>query len=151
MFVWSNKQFVTESRHCTYSRVPVHFDYRCGLGVTLLLLTQRARVQSPVGSISWLRFIPGFSLNGKTSVTKFRQHSSPVIIWTSYIIQTIYHPSTDGDGLCSTWLFASTLLPGTVQRIRTSPMAIAGLNKVADNYASKPIDVIRIDKIKFLK
>ena len=37
-------------------------DHRCGLGVTSLILTQRARVQSPVGSISWLRFFRCFPL-----------------------------------------------------------------------------------------
>ena len=36
-------------------------DHRCGLGVTSLLLTQRARVRSPVGSITWLSFFRGFS------------------------------------------------------------------------------------------
>ena len=67
--------------------------HRYGLGVTSLLLTQRARVRSPVGSVSWLRFFPGFSLNRKTSVRKFGPHSSPVITWS------LYQPSTDGYGL----------------------------------------------------
>ena len=37
------------------------WDHRCGLGVTPLPLRQRARVQSPVGSIFWFRFLRGFS------------------------------------------------------------------------------------------
>ena len=48
---------------------------------------QRARVQSLVGSVSWLRFFPGFSLDRKINVRKFGPHSSLVII---------YHPSMDG-------------------------------------------------------
>ena len=40
-------------------------DHRCGLGVTSLFLTQRARVRSPVGSISWLRIFRGFPLSVK--------------------------------------------------------------------------------------
>ena len=43
----------------------------------------------------------GFSLNRKTNVRKFGPHSSPVIIWPPHIIQTIYHPSTDGDATVS--------------------------------------------------
>ena len=43
---------------------------------------------------------PGFSLNRKTNIRKFGPHSSPVITWPSYVIQTIYHPSTDD----SIWL-----------------------------------------------
>ena len=74
-------------------------DHRCGLWVTSLFLTQRARIRSPVESIPWLRFFPEFSLNRKTNVRKFGPHSSPVIIWSSCIIQTIHHPSTDGDDL----------------------------------------------------
>ena len=73
-------------------------DHRCCLGITSLHYMQRARVQSPVGSISLLIF-PGFSLNHKTNVITFGPHSSPVITWPSYINQTIYHPSKDGDGL----------------------------------------------------
>ena len=34
--------------------------HHCGLGVTSLLLTQRARVRSPVGLVSWLKFFRGF-------------------------------------------------------------------------------------------
>ena len=60
-------------------------DHRCGLGVTSLLLTQRSRIRSPVGSVSWLWFLPGFSLNRKTNVRKFGPYSSPVIIWPSLL------------------------------------------------------------------
>ena len=56
-------------------------DHCCGLGVALLLLTQRARVQSPVGPVSWLRFFLGFSSNLKTNIRKFGPHLSAVIIW----------------------------------------------------------------------
>ena len=72
-------------------------DHHCGLGLTSLPLTQQARVRSPVRSISWLRFFPELSLHRMTNVRKFGPHSYPVIIWPSYIIQTIYHPSRDGD------------------------------------------------------
>ena len=36
-------------------------DHRCGLGVAPLLLTQPARVRWSVGSVSWLRYLRGFS------------------------------------------------------------------------------------------
>ena len=42
---------------------------------------------------------PGFSLNRKTDVRKLGSNSSPVILWPSYIIQTIIHPPPEGDGL----------------------------------------------------
>ena len=74
-------------------------DHHCGLEVSSLPVTLRARVRSPVRSISCLRIFRVFSLNRKTNVRKFRPYSSPVIIWRSYIIQTIYHPSTDVDAL----------------------------------------------------
>ena len=67
-------------------------DHRCGHGVTSLLLTQWVRVRSPVGTISWLRFSPRLSLNRKSNVRKFGPHSSPVIIWPSYIIQNHTSP-----------------------------------------------------------
>ena len=50
-----------------------------GLRVTPLILRQRAQVRSPVGSISWLRFLPWFSFNRKTNVRKFGPHSFLVI------------------------------------------------------------------------
>ena len=84
-----------------------HWDHRCGLEVTSLLLTQRARVRSPVGSISWLRFFPRFCLNSKTNVRKFWPHSSPVIVWPSYISSKPYiirlRTATISDHSCSTW------------------------------------------------
>ena len=40
-------------------------------------------VQSPVGSVSWLRFFLGFFLNWNTNVRKFGPHSSLGIIWPS--------------------------------------------------------------------
>ena len=46
-------------------------DHRGFLELTSLLLTQRARIRSPVGSVTWLRFFTGFSLNRKTNVRKF--------------------------------------------------------------------------------
>ena len=55
--------------------------HRCGLGVTSLLITQRARVRSPFGSVSWWRFFLGFSQN----VRKFGPHLSPVTIWQNHI------------------------------------------------------------------
>ena len=66
------------------------------------IVTHRAagRVRLAVGSLSWLRFFPEFSLNHKTNVKEFGPHSSPVIMWPSYNnIQTMYHPSSDSDGL----------------------------------------------------
>ena len=69
------------------NRRPKFVDHRRGLGVTSLLLTQRARVRSPVGSIPWLRFFPGFSLNRKTNVRIFGQHFFSVIIWPSYKVR----------------------------------------------------------------
>ena len=86
----------------SYYRPSVHIavDHRCGLEVTSLLLIQRARVRSPVGPISFLRFFPGFFLNGKTNFREFRPHSSPVIIWPSYIIHL--RAATVSDHGCST-------------------------------------------------
>ena len=52
-------------------------DHRCDLGVPSLPLTQRIRVRSPVGSISWM-FFPGFILNRKKNVRKFGPQSSRV-------------------------------------------------------------------------
>ena len=78
---------------------------RCGRGVTSLFLTQRARVRSPVGSISWLWFFRA-SLKCKTAVKKFRPHSSPDIIWPSYNILTIFiclRTATVSHLSCSTW------------------------------------------------
>ena len=48
-------------------------DRRCGLGGTSLLLTQRTRVRSPVGSISWLRrrFLTLAVVHGRRSITMF--------------------------------------------------------------------------------
>ena len=54
----------------------------CGRGVTSLPLIQRARVQIPAGSVSWLRFFLEFFLNCKTNVRKFRQLSLDTI-WLS--------------------------------------------------------------------
>ena len=54
----------------------VIFDHRSGLRITSLPLTQWARVRSPVGSVSCLRFFQNFFLNCKTNVRKFRLHSS---------------------------------------------------------------------------
>ena len=73
----------------------LHKDHRCGIGVTSLLLTQRARVRSPVEVFS------GVFLNGKTNVRKIRPHSSPVIIWPPYIIRL--RTASDSDHSCSTW------------------------------------------------
>ena len=58
-------------------------NYHCSRGVMSLPLTQRAWVQVPIGSVSWLRFFPGFSLNCKKNVRKFRPHLSQDIIWPS--------------------------------------------------------------------
>ena len=58
--------------------------------VTSLLLTQRVRVGSPVGSISWLRFFQGFPSN--------LGHIHPRVSYGHHINHHI-HPSTDGDGL----------------------------------------------------
>ena len=56
-------------------------------------VTQRARVRSPVGTRILGEVFSGFSLRCKTNAKNFGPHSSPVITWPSYIIQTIYHPS----------------------------------------------------------
>ena len=58
-------------------------DHLCGRGVTSLPLIQWAQVQIPVRSVSWLTFFPGFSLNCKTNVRKFRSHLSPGTIFPS--------------------------------------------------------------------
>ena len=81
-------------------------DHPCGLEVTSLLLTQRVRVRTPVGSISWLRFFPGFSLNRKINVRKFGPHSSRLsyghhIPSKQYIICS--RTATVSDHSCSTW------------------------------------------------
>ena len=61
--------------------ITVWTDYRCGLGVTSLLLTQRIRVRSSVGSISCLGSFLEFYLNHKTNVRKFGPHLFTVIIY----------------------------------------------------------------------
>ena len=82
-------------------------DHHCGLGITSLPLTQRARVQFPVGSISLRRFFPGFSLNRKTNVRKF----GPL-----YIIRL--RMATVSDHSSSTWpsLNNKTTTAGIVQK-----------------------------------
>ena len=45
------------SQTCVFS---LPLGHHCGLGITSLLLSQRAQVRCPVGSISWLRFFQGF-------------------------------------------------------------------------------------------
>ena len=61
----------------------------------------------PVGSVSWLRIFPRFSLNRKINFRKFGPHSSPVIIWPSYIIQKPYivslRTTTISHYSCRTW------------------------------------------------
>ena len=69
-------------------------DHRYGLGITSLFLTQRARVRSPVVSISWLRFFRGFP----STVRQMSGNLGPIRPRLSYDHHT-YHPSTDGDGL----------------------------------------------------
>ena len=78
---------VWHPKHIIVQWVHIKTHTHCRLGVTLLLLMQQARVRSLVGSISWLRFFPKFSLNCKTNVRKFGPHSCPVIIYPSYIIR----------------------------------------------------------------
>ena len=71
----------------------------------------------PYLDYSWWRFFPGFPLNRKTNVRKFGPHSYPVIIWPSYIIQTIYRPSMDGDGLTRNPLSARSQVKSIVSLI----------------------------------
>ena len=82
------KYTMDHSQHpSTVNRVPPIIynsaDHRCDLGVKSLPLTQRSRARSPLGSVSWLRFFPGFFLNFKTNVRKFGSYSSPGIVWPS--------------------------------------------------------------------
>ena len=77
--------------------------HRCGLGITSLLLTQRTRVRSPVGSVSRLRFFLRFSLNRKTDVRKFGSHSSPVIIYHSKLYIIHLRTATVSGLNCSRW------------------------------------------------
>ena len=75
-------------------------DHRCGLGVTSLLLT--ADPGSIPCRVSFLvEVFLRFSLNRETNVRKFGLHSSPIIIWTSYIIRL--RTATVSDLSCSTW------------------------------------------------
>ena len=60
------------------------------LGVASLLLTQRARVRSPVGSISWVRFFRDFSSPLRQMSGSLRPTRSPNIIWPS---QSSFHTS----------------------------------------------------------
>ena len=76
-------------------------DHHCGLEVKSLVLTQQARVRSPVGSIYLVEVFLGFSLNRKANFRIFWPHSSPVIIWPSYIIRL--RTATVSDHSSSTW------------------------------------------------
>ena len=72
--------------------------------VTPLRLTQRARVRS--GQFPGWGFFPGYSLNRKTNVRKFRPHSSLGIICSSvsskpHILRL--RTATVSDLSCSTW------------------------------------------------
>ena len=59
-----------------------HFgeDHSCGLGVTSLPLTQRTRVRSPVGSISWLSFLRSFP----STVLQMSGYLGHICPWLSY-------------------------------------------------------------------
>ena len=69
-------------------------------GVTSLLLTRRARVRSPVGSFSWLRFFPGISLNIR-QMSGNLGHIRPRLSYVHHISSKsfTYHLSTDGNDL----------------------------------------------------
>ena len=82
-------------------------DHPCGLGVTSLLLTQWARVQSPVGSTSWLRFFQGFpstvrQLSVNLGHIRSRLSYGRYISFKPYIIRL--RTATVSDFSCSTAL-----------------------------------------------
>ena len=88
-----------EATHC-------QFDHRCGLGVISLLLTHRARVQSPVESVSWLRFFRGFPLtvrqmSGNLGYIRPRLSYGHHISSKSCIIRL--RTATVSDHSCNTW------------------------------------------------
>ena len=85
-------------------------DNRCGLAVTSLPLTQRARVRSQVGSIFCLRFFPGFSLNRKTNVRKFWPVADLgfMTLLTSQVISVAFYSEREKfDKFCSEALISA--------------------------------------------
>ena len=84
----------------------IPFDYRCCLGVTSLFLMQWARVRSPVGSISWLRFFRGFpstvrQMSGNLGYIRPRLSYGLHISSKPYIIRL--RTASVSDHSCSTW------------------------------------------------
>ena len=82
-------------------------NHHCDLEVTTLSLTQRTRVRSPVGSVSWLSFFWVFS----STVRHMSGNLGHIRLWLSFghhiiIIQTIFshlRTATVSDLRCSTW------------------------------------------------
>ena len=80
--------------------------HRCALGVTPLLLTQRARLRSPVGPISWLRFFPGFPSTVRRMSGNLG-HIRPRLSYGHHISSKLcinrLRTATVSDLSCSTW------------------------------------------------
>ena len=87
---WRSPEFASKVSKTRY-------DHRCGLGVTSLLLTWRARV----GPFSYLTFLLGFPSTTSKIVMEFWAAFVPGYLGNHISSKTINHQSTDGDGL---WL-----------------------------------------------
>ena len=68
---WGSSPHFTLGPAVSWNRVKIYYFIsfysrsHCGLGFTSLPFTQRARVRSTIGKISWFRFFPGFVLEDK--------------------------------------------------------------------------------------
>ena len=76
VIAWSHIQWI----HWMFHNPPLAVYHRCGLMVTSLPLTQRARVRSPAGWVFLVEVFPGFFSTVRQMTGKLRPQLSPDII-----------------------------------------------------------------------